>query len=106
MATEDPLGFDKAAEKYASLHEIIDDLEKGDIISAEDMAMLEAAGINVNDYFALMADGSGKLRGDAEEFYNLVNSMALGEFEQNIGALQEDNSRIDNLLESHTQTSI
>lgn len=106
MTTEDPLGFDKAAEKYASLHEIVDGLEKGDTISAEDMATLEAAGINVNDYFALMADGSGKLRGDAEEFYNLVNSMALGEFEQNIGALQEDNTRIDNLLESHAQASI
>jgi hypothetical protein len=68
------MGFDAAAAKFKTLHDIIDDIKTGDTITAEQYAEL---GDGYEDYFMRMADGSYKLIGDAEEFYNKVNSQSM-----------------------------
>ena len=64
-------------EQAAGLKEITDSLNTGDVISAEDIALLEQAGIDTSDYFAEMADGSFMLTAAAEEFKGLVESITL-----------------------------
>ena len=66
------------AETANTLKEIVGEgLKTGDKISEEDYAALEAAGINVGDYFSLMADGTYSLTGKAEEFNAIVNQITF-----------------------------
>ena len=64
-------------EQAAGLKEITDSLNTGDVISAEDIALLEQAGIDTSDYFSQMADGSFMLTAAAEEFKGLVESITF-----------------------------
>ncbi|MCM1323996.1 MAG: hypothetical protein NC218_07530 [Acetobacter sp.] len=61
--------FDTLAEKYAEIHKIIDGLETGDTISAEDYEALGEAG---QGYFTRMLDGTYKLTEDAAKFYETI----------------------------------
>jgi hypothetical protein len=84
--SEAVMGFDAAAAKFKALHDIIDDIKTGDTITAEQYAEL---GDGYEDYFMRMADGSYKLIGDAEEFYEKVNAQSMQGFEDNIEHLTE-----------------
>ena len=99
MQEGEDVGFDAAADVYANLHDIVNGIKKGDTIDHEDYLALEAAGINVSDFFARTLDGSHELIGDAEEFYNLVNDKSLDIFQSNIAALEEERMQIAALLE-------
>ena len=101
------IGFDGAAEIYKTAHEIIDDLETGDTISGEDYENLKAMGINMSDYFVQMADGSYKLTADAKEFYDIVNSKSLEQFQHNIQNLTQQKNDVNALQNSgYTKDSI
>ncbi|MCC8068723.1 MAG: phage tail tape measure protein, partial [Ruminococcus sp.] len=77
-------------ETYASIHEIIDGLETGDTISADDYTTLAGEiGDAADEYFTMMLDGTYKLTGDAEDFYELVQSQQISNFSDNIAELQE-----------------
>ena len=86
--------FDALAEKYAEIHEIIDGLEMGDTISAEDYQALGEAG---NGYFTRMMDGTYKLTGDAEEFYKLVQGQEIAKYQANISKLQDRNDTLQSI---------
>ena len=64
-------------EQAAGLKEIVNNLNTGDIVSAEDIALLEQAGIDTSDYFSQMADGSFMLTAAAKEFKGLVGSITF-----------------------------
>jgi hypothetical protein len=65
-------------DQAASLKEIVGEgLETGDVISAEDIKVLEEAGINVDQYFTQMADGTYSLTGKADEFNAAVNRITF-----------------------------
>lgn len=83
---------EKAASEFAKLHKIIDGIKTGDIISQEDYLTL---GVGYEDYFMKMADGTYKLIGDAEEFYNAVNGQSINNF---VDAVAEAQNTYDNLL--------
>lgn len=83
---------DKAASEFAKLHKIIDGIKTGDTISQEDYLAL---GAGYEDYFMKMADGTYKLVGDAEEFYNAVNGQSINNF---VHAVAEAQNTYDNLL--------
>lgn len=83
--------FDSLAEGFASLHEVADGLEFGDSISAEDFAVL---GDEFESYFTRMADGTYKLTGDAEDFYEAVQEKSIEGFVQNIDKLKEQNAKL------------
>ena len=84
-----------ATENYAALHEIIDGLETGDTITAE---QFEALGDGYEDYFMRMADGTYKLTHDAEEFYDIVNGKTLDEFKEVQADLLSKNATISGIL--------
>lgn len=68
--------FDTTAfcEQLANVVKIIDGLNTGDTISADDYAKL---GEGYEDYFMLMADGTYKLIGQAEAFHDAVMSKTV-----------------------------
>lgn len=66
------------SDQAASLKEIVGEgLSAGDTISAEDLQVLEDAGINVDQYFTQMADGTYALTGKADEFNAAVNRITF-----------------------------
>ena len=60
---------DQFRKEFAEVSEIISGMEIGDVLSAEDYTKL---GEGYDEYFTLMADGTYKLTGDAQEFYDVV----------------------------------
>lgn len=81
-------------EQYAAIHKIIDGLETGDIISAEDFIALGDAG---NRYFTMMMDGTYKLTGDAEEFYKLVQNQQIEAFQNQIANKRSETETLQNI---------
>jgi hypothetical protein len=53
-----------------------------------------------------MADGTYKLIGDAESFYQAVNQQSIQGFKDNIADLQNHNAGINNLIENYDAASI
>ena len=83
-----------ATEQYASLHKIIDGLNSGDNISAEDY---QALGAEYQEYFTLMADGTYKLTGDALDFYQAVHGNTIENFKSIIDSSQAQAEMISGL---------
>jgi len=52
-------------------------LSDGAIIEEKDYAALEAASNSTSQYFTKMLDGTYKLTGSAEEFFNLVHKESI-----------------------------
>ena len=95
---------EEAAEDYQALHDVIDSLSFGDTVSEEDYETL--GGDAYDSYFLKMADGTYKLIGDAQDFYNTVNEESLDGFEQNIekiNDLKNSGYGIDDLSSSATK---
>ena len=107
MKSAENLGFDAAAEHYSTINEIAQEFKDGNkIISSEDAATLESLGIDMDSYFNILADGTYKLKGDAEEFYNILREESLSVFKQNIEALRDDKANASNLLQSSSKEKI
>ena len=73
-----------STEKFATLNEFAKELESGDTISAEDYDKFDLYGMEMDQYFTKMADGTYKLIGDAEEFYNAVRAASLKDFKSSV----------------------
>ena len=76
-------------EKAASLKDIAEDAQFGDIIDQEAIDKLAEAGVNTDKYFTQMEDGTYKLTGAAEEFKRVVEGITVQDY---INKLQEFNS--------------
>ena len=93
------LDLESAKEKYKSLHDIIDPLLTNDsdkIIKKEDYETLSSLGDKVNDFITPLADGTYKLTGDAQEFYNFIKEQNLQDFKAGIQSTLGD---INTLIE-------
>lgn len=75
-------------QNYKNVHDITDGLKRGDTIDAEQAETLKAAGINVDTFFSHMADGSLKLKVNAEDFQSYINQITLEPFKSKIDDLQ------------------
>lgn len=75
-------------EKAASLKEIADDIKVGDIIDQEAYDLLIAAGVNANQYFTQMEDGTYKLTGAAEQFKSVVENITVQDYLDKIKEFQ------------------
>ena len=65
-------------QQAAKLKDVVGDgLEVGDILDEEQITVLKEAGINVDEYFSQMSDGTYSLTGKAEEFNKIVNDIPL-----------------------------
>ena len=81
-------------QNYKSVHDITDNLKRNDTIDAEQAATLEAAGVNVKEFFKLTADGSYKLKADAEVFQEYINGITIEPFKAKMDQLQ---NKIDSI---------
>ncbi len=97
------VSLETAQQLYAALHEIAKDLETGETITAEEF---DALGPGYDHFFMTMADGTYKLIGDAEEFYDAVNKQSLEPFEKNLEHYKSEISKIEGLQANYTQSSI
>ena len=88
---------------YAALHEIAEELETGETITAEEF---DALGPGYDQFFMNMADGTYKLIGDAEEFYDAVNKQSLEPFEKNLEHYKNEIAKVEDLQANYTQDSI
>ena len=75
-------------QNYKNVHDITDGLKRGDTIDAEQAETLKTAGINVDAFFSHMANGSLKLKVNAEDFQSYINQITLEPFKNKIDELQ------------------
>lgn len=75
--------------KISDVHKILKKLSDGAIIEEKDYAALEAASKNTSQYFTKMLDGTYKLTGSAEEFFNLVHKESVESAKEQLQNLQE-----------------
>ena len=87
---------------YKTIHDITDKLKDGGSISAQDAAKLEAAGLDLENFFIPMLDGTFKLKTSAEEFYNYANNQSLEGFYNHVDELQKNIQVVKSSLESGT----
>lgn len=96
----------KFQEEFSTLQDTLDGLEIGDTISAEDFeavnAQIEAMGLNANDYFMLMADGTYKLTADAQSFYDLIMNGKREELKNNIDQTKDNISNLSQDFDAGT----
>lgn len=74
--------FESAQATYQSLHKIRQNLDDYSVVSDEDYKALEAAGLNISDYFTTMADGTHMLTGDAKELKSMIDGISFADYEQ------------------------
>lgn len=66
------------------LSKVTQNLKLGDTISPEDFNKLKDAGIDVDSFFNLMADGTYQLVGDAEAFKNMVENISIDKLKDQV----------------------
>ena len=78
-------------ETYKNIHDIIDGFKDGSktTLDQEEITALQQAGVNLRDYFTLVADGTMKLKDDADGFYEHANQMSLQPFITQLESLQQ-----------------
>lgn len=86
--------FDAIAKKYAEVTKVMKDLKEGDVISQEDFNKL---GKGADQYFTKMLDGTYKLTGDAEEFYNATMQGFVNDYNNVKSQLQDKNQVFQNV---------
>lgn len=79
------------ATKYKNIHEVIDSLSDGDIISDEDYQKLGEA---ANGYFIKMLDGTHKLIGSAKDFQDQVQKGLIEEARNQRAGLYNKNEKL------------
>jgi len=85
-------------EEFKKLHDVIDSIKIGDTISSETFNELFPG---MEDYFALLADGSYKLIANAEEFKEIVHQTTLDKFKD---LLNENQTYYKDLTELSSAT--
>ena len=100
-----------ASEKYNIYQSLEDQVSGGKSISKKEMESLDP---EIQDFFSMMANGTFKMTGDAEDFYNKVNSLKLDGFFETLDtinreleqtqALQDQNFNYDALNQSANTT--
>lgn len=93
-------------QNYASLHQIIDGLKAGDTVDAQQAETLKAAGVDLDAFFTHMADGSYKLKTDAQEFYDYVNQISLQPFVDQIKTSTQHLRQLTSLQEGSGQYNL
>ena len=78
--------YESMQKLYAAIHDILDDLETGQQISAEDYATL---GSEAQGYFQAMLDGTYRLIGNAEELRQVVEAAQIDKFVANVDTMKE-----------------
>ena len=73
-----------ASDKYNIYQSLEDQVSGGKSISSKEMESLDP---EIQDFFSMMANGTYKMTGDAEDFYNKVNNLKLEGFYETLDAI-------------------
>ena len=94
--------FDSTAfcEELANIVKIVQELETGDTISAEDYQQL---GAEYSDFFMLMADGTYKLVGDAEAFRDAVMETTTGDLVDKMEEIKSTKAQLQEQYDAATE---
>ena len=94
--------FDSTAfcEELANIVKIVQELETGDTISAEDYQQL---GAEYSDFFMLMADGTYKLVGDAEAFRDAVMEATTGDLVDKMEEIKSTKAQLQEQYDAATE---
>ena len=78
-------------ETYKNIHDIIDGFKDGSktTLDQEEITALQQAGVNLRNYFTLVADGTMKIKEDADGFYEYANKMSIQGFLTQLDSLQQ-----------------
>ena len=75
-----------AESTYGAIQDVIEDLKPGDIISKEKdiekVQALESAGIDIDEFFNRLSDGTYQLKEDVTDFYLLLHNYGKKQLEQ------------------------
>ena len=85
-----------ATDKYNIYQSVEDQVSSGKTISKKELESLEP---EVQQFFSMMANGSYKMTGDAEEFYETVNNLKLQGFYDIINQIDAELQKVKNLTE-------
>lgn len=78
MQKSNDVSLKSATDQYNSLRDIYKAIDGNDsVLSPDQIAILEKAGISADMYFQRMADGTYALKGDADEFKSIVDSLSM-----------------------------
>lgn len=100
MKSTETVGLKSVQETFKQVADIAKGMSVGDTINAEDYATLvdEYGKSFVDGYFSVMADGTHRLIGDAEDFYSLVVEQQRNKMLNNI----EQNANLNNSFQNTT----
>ena len=100
MKSTETVGLKSVQETFKQVADIAKGMSVGDTINAEDYATLvdEYGKSFVDGYFSVMADGTHRLIGDAEDFYSLVVEQQRNKMLNNI----EQNDNLNNSVQNTT----
>ena len=80
-----------ASDQYVLYQSLEDQVKSGKTISKSEMKNFEP---QIQGFFTMMANGSYKLTGDAEEFYSVVNNLKLDGFHDAINQVNDELSKV------------
>ena len=87
---------EEAAEKYSKYQEIEDKVRGGKGLNKNQFESLDS---DLQDFFYTAANGSHKLKGSAQEFFNAIDDIKLKGFRDNVDLINRDLEKIQNLKE-------
>lgn len=87
--------FESLSVTLKEVKEISDDIDIGDILSAEDYNILVAYNSELEKYFAILSDGSAQFIGDKLDFQQAIKESSQAKLEEAIGAYQDRISELE-----------
>ena len=87
-------------EARKNLMDVVNGIGEDKLVDSESIETLRQAGVNVDELFIDMLDGTYKLKGSAEEFKAAVNDISLSPFVNQLQQLQEETQRLQAIQDS------
>ena len=87
-------------EARKNLMDVVNGIGDDKLVDSEGIEALRQAGVNVDELFIDMLDGTYKLKGSAEEFKAAVNDISLSPFVNQLQQLQEETQRLQTIQDS------
>ncbi len=87
-------------EARKNLMDVVNGIGEDKLVDSEGIEALRQAGVNVDELFIDMLDGTYKLKGSAEEFKAAVNDITLSPFVDQLQQLQEETQRLQTIQDS------
>ena len=82
------------SQTLGEINKITKDLKFGDVISNDDLKILQDAGLDIDQYFTKMYDGTWKLIDKADEFQNIIKEYSINQLLEKKQNFQDSRDQI------------